>query len=196
MCQVGGHISLRIAPQLTCKHVCIIVNVTERKQNFASSSAWVKFHCVRVCELLCRRVIQHMCVIATPHLSSPTASPGWKRVKPQTSGAPQPIRTVYSASGGGRAEHECTASHTGLHWSLCTLSFSTASNSSGCPTTLLALPFILQPLFPRQSDRTLPGRGRWSFVCLPSKQLLPLFLSLCAPALSLCPPTALIFTLW
>lgn len=70
----------------------------------------------------CRRfrvcVIEHMCVYhdASPQLSHsfPAASRGWKRVKPQTSGAPQPIRIVYLASHSRLAEQEHTASHTAL----------------------------------------------------------------------------------
>lgn len=76
--------------------------------------------CTYVCEFSCVCVIEHMCVYhdASPQLSHsfPAASRGWKRVKPQTSGAPQPIRIVYLASHGRLAEQEHTASHTALHW--------------------------------------------------------------------------------
>lgn len=63
-------------------------------------------------------IIEHMCVHhdASPQLSHsfPAASRGWKRVKPQTSGAPQPIRIVCLASHGRLTEQEHTASHTAL----------------------------------------------------------------------------------
>ena len=69
-----------------------------------------------VCVCVCVWMVEHMCVYhdASPQLSHsfPATSRGWKRVKPQTSGAPQPTRIVYLASHGRLAEQEHTASHT------------------------------------------------------------------------------------
>lgn len=158
MCKVGGHISLCITSQphtQTC--VYVIGHMTEREQNdeniLLCTSQASHCVCVCVCEPLRRWVIQHMRVIATPRLSSPTASPGWKRVKPQTSGAPQPIRTVYLASRGSLAEHERTARRAGLRRSLCSLSFSTALKLFWL--SCLSEPSILQLGLLPQSDRTL-----------------------------------------
>lgn len=80
--------------------------------------------------LVCMSDWAHVCYQdASPQLSHsfPAASRGWKREKPQTSGAPQPIRIVYLASHGRLAEQEHAASHTAL-LSL-SLSFSTTLNS-------------------------------------------------------------------
>lgn len=93
-------------------------------------------------------VVGYMCVYhdASPQLSHsfPAASRGWKQVKPQTSGAPQPIRIVYLANHGRRAEQEHTASHTALHWkSLLSFSlspsFSTPLNFFGSISSLASL---------------------------------------------------------
>ncbi len=90
-------------------------------------------------------VVEYMCVYhdASPQLSHsfPAASRGWKRVKPQTSGAPQPIRIVYLANHGRLAEQEHTASHTALHWKpllsfSLSPSFSTSLNSFGSISSL------------------------------------------------------------
>lgn len=113
--------------------------------------------------LVCVSDWAHVCYHdASPQLSHsfPAASRGWKQAKPQTSGAPQPIRIVYLASHGRRAEQEHVASHTALHWNLSSLSFSTPLNSFGSPSSLASL---LPPtssflfFFPLQSDRTFPG---------------------------------------
>lgn len=83
---------------------------------YVQSSPMYRIH---ICPLVpWARMIEHMCAShdASPHLSHsfPAASRGWKRVKPQTSGAPQPITTVYLASHGCLTEQEHTASHTAL----------------------------------------------------------------------------------
>lgn len=82
----------------------------------------LSFHFIYRCKFVSKFsgvcVIEHMCVRhdASPQLSHsfPAASRGWKRVKPQTSGAPQPIRIVCLASHGRLTEQERTASHTAL----------------------------------------------------------------------------------
>ena len=103
--------------------------------------------CVCVCVCVWVWVVEHMCVYhdASPQLSHsfPATSRGWKRVKPQTSGAPQPIRIVYLASHGRLAEQEHTASHTARLSPSLSLSFSTPLNSSG---SIGPLPASRQPL--------------------------------------------------
>lgn len=168
----GGH------SQQLSKLSCITINLTTGKKKRAESkSSLCAFNhvspsvCMYVCEFSCVCVIEHMCVYhdASPQLSHsfPAASRGWKRVKPQTSGAPQPIRIVYLASHGRLAEQEHTASHTALRWKPL-LSFSLSLFFHSFKPLLAQSPLsLLSTLCPRspnfitlQSDVTFPGCSR------------------------------------
>ena len=107
------------------KRSCITIYLEESEHNKSEGSQPL---CKKVpaftypYQFSCEWAFDHMCVIMMPHLSSPTASQqlpgGWKRVKPQTSGAPEPIRIVYLASHDRLAEREHAASHTARLWNL------------------------------------------------------------------------------
>jgi len=130
MCRAGGHITLLWVKlqageathnnSLTCSHVS--QSTWEQKERIIkmqpSCVQGSPYICTSVCRLSWVCVIEHMCVYhdASPQLSHsfPAASRGWKRVKPQTSGAPQPIRIVYLASHGRLTEQQHTASHISL----------------------------------------------------------------------------------
>lgn len=108
--------------QLTCEHSCIRLYTAEREpsQGAASRHLHMFMHLHTTCGLrllVCMSDWAHVCYQdASPQLSHsfPAASRGWKREKPQTSGAPQPIRIVYLASHGRLAEQEHAASRTAL----------------------------------------------------------------------------------
>lgn len=103
---------------LMCHHSFDDWKSAESKSSLCAFNQVSLKMCTYVCKFSCVWMIEHMCVYhdASPQLSHsfPLASRGWKQVKPQTSGAPQPIRIVYLASHSRLAEQEHTASHTAL----------------------------------------------------------------------------------
>lgn len=120
---------------LTHSHSIFRKTGRRKYQNAASIGSSSLYLCTSVFKPSWVCVTAHMCVYhdASPQLSHsfPATSRGWKRMKPQTTGAPQPIRIVYLASHGRLAEQEHTASHTALQGTpllSCFPSFSTCLN--------------------------------------------------------------------
>lgn len=166
MCWAGGHISplwakLQVgeAPHNSSRTYS---HVSEREQNQNAAFIHSLYKGMDVCKFSWVCVIGHMCVYhdASPQLSHsfPAASRGWKRVKPQTSGAPQPIRIVYLASHGRLTEQEHTASHTALQGKpllSCFPSFSTPLNSAGSSPLLPFVSLFVLPAFPSSQMQPL-----------------------------------------